>query len=612
MTKIFRWSGLIGFLVVLGIIIIGSYLFAPSVARSLFLSAAESSLGVPVEVQSVEVSLVPLGITLHQVVVPKKNDFHKNDVEFSRALAEVSFFPLLRGKVHIENLNVSELRLDQQRKSPWQPKPRSQEKVSSDDSERSHESSGSAKKSALNLGSHLPSVDEIIENEELLTPQLANKLTEDYNQYKNSIQNDTKNLPNKETFEGYQRKIEALKKRDIKTYEDFLKSKAEFDALKKEISEDTKKIKSAKDNVVAAKKSLTKNLKAVKNAPSQDIEKLKEKYQLNSEGAKNVAESLFGQKVAKWLGYFIAFYEKVSPYLNNDDSEEQKTSQEELNNGRFVYFKSDKPDPIFWVKRASFDIQLSQGNVSLALKHITTNQRDVGKPTSFHATSESFLQGGRLDAKGSSYIAKQNIEFSLDGVILNQLELIESSDFSLGLDKALANIKGVATINEGVVDVDIDSLIDQSQFSVAGDSTMSREVNTLFKSIDNFTLDLNGHGRLSDLGLKIKSNLDKRVSSAFRQRIADQKGVLIHKVEEKLQSEIAKNTGPVGKYLKDLDIEEQDLADKNAQWKSLAQSQFQAWEDRAKKKAKEQAGKKADEKAKELEDKLKDKFDKLF
>src|SRR4051812_2053436 len=103
---LFRWSGLLALLFFVIVFIVGWMLFGNLVLRSAMAEAATKSLGVEVDVGSLDLSLTGLSLDLHKVEIAHPDNPMLNVIEIGHARVELEGRPLLRKKIVIRDVTV--------------------------------------------------------------------------------------------------------------------------------------------------------------------------------------------------------------------------------------------------------------------------------------------------------------------------------------------------------------------------------------------------------------------------------------------------------------------------------------------------------------------------
>lgn len=628
MTKWIRWSGLLGFIVV-STLIVCFWMFAAGPLTKLAIEKfGTDALGAKVDVADVEYGLNPLTITVTGVQLTDKDSPMENIMSFEQAVANIEPFPLLLGKAIIPDLALSGVATGTQRSiSGAISTPKKAKAPKETDQENSNDASGSKEK--VKSEDTLPSADEILERESLLTEQRGEAFKQAYEYHAKTIEDASKNLPSGDAIKQYEKQLDAILKGKFKNIDDFKQRKKQLDELKAQFKQDKQAIAQAKRAFKEGKTDLKQKFKELKSAPSEDLDNIKSKYTLDGDGASNLTALLFGDEAGGYAQTTLEYYEKVRPLLVDEEAREEKAELKAKRlEGRFVHFDTDRPLPDFWIKSMSFTMTLpsiseatgSLGELAFEIVDISHQQDVINRPTLLKgkginlATIESIVIDGVLDHRtkpGKDSFTLAVNRWQLDKVKLGLAGLI--------MDFSLTDIGAKADFSAGNMAVNSQIDFHQTLFSSTDRTVLAKEMVLALKTIDAFKVNLNAKGKLSDPKVKINSDLDKQLSIAFDQRIKQKQKELEAKLKDKLNKKLLSYAGEYESKLESLNFSEGNLSEKGDALEKLGKAEISSYEDQLKAEAKAKADAKkakakadADKKKKELEKKAKEKLKDLF
>ncbi|NVK37830.1 MAG: TIGR03545 family protein [Gammaproteobacteria bacterium] len=628
MTKWIRWSGLIGFIVI-ATLIVCFWLFAAGPLTKLAIeSFGSDALGAKVDVDEVRYGLNPLTVTVKGVQLTDKDKPMENIFSFDQAVANIEPFPLLLGKAIIPDVRLEGMATGTQRQSSGAlAKVEKKNDVSADSQDQTSEKSKS--ETAEPKSQTLPSADEILEREALLTESRGEALKQAYENHTQNIETAMNNLPTDQSIKEYEARLNTIMKGKFKSLDDFKQRKKALDDLKAQWKKDKQAIADAKSAVKTGKSDLKQKLTELKAAPKEDIANIKSKYTLDGAGASNVTALLFGDDAGGYATTALEYYEKVRPLLVD---EEAKAAKQELKEkrleGRFIHFPTDRPQPDFWVKTMNFTLALpkmgeqtvSSGDVAVKVVDITHQQEVINRPTVVRATGQnlkdiaSLTIDGVLDHRQTP--GKDQFTFNVDDW---QLKKVKLGLAGLRLDRGLVDIQGQALVQSGQLKLNSEAVFNQSQFSSKDRTVLAKEMVAALKTIPTFTVNAKAKGELTKPSVNISSDLDAQLSAAFDERLAQKQRELENKLKAKLNDKLMSYAGDYESQLKQLNLSEGSLSSKSKALEKLGKSELSSYEDqlKAEAKAKQDAEKakakaEADRKQKELEKKAKEKLKSLF
>ncbi|MEK9766997.1 MAG: hypothetical protein VW274_11030, partial [Thalassolituus sp.] len=200
--------------------------------------------GAKVTVDDVDVTLSPMGVTLSRLQVADAREPMQNLVEFDRAVADLEFAPLLTGKAISNELSISNLQFHTPRETSGAvEKKRAPE-------EATGEKTQTLKEKAQDK---LPSVDDVLANETLKTPQAGEALQTSWNENSAAIDAALSKVPDDAALKRYETEVAAITSGRLESLEDFRERKARLDALKKQFEQDRNAVREARNAIQAGR-----------------------------------------------------------------------------------------------------------------------------------------------------------------------------------------------------------------------------------------------------------------------------------------------------------------------------------------------------------------------
>jgi uncharacterized protein (TIGR03545 family) len=636
MTKWIRWSGLIGFIVVSALIVCFWMFAAGPLTKLAIESFGSDALGAKVDVADVSFGLNPMTITVTGVQLTDKDKPMENIVSFDRAVANIEPFPLLLGKAIIPQLSLEGVATGTPRRvSGAIAKPEKKEKKESP-SDAPDKKAAQAKPESKTL----PSADEILERESLLTEQAGDAFETAYATHSKNIEQSLANLPTEDSIKQYETQLNKLLKGRFKSLDDFKQRKKELDTLKAQFKQDKQAIANAKQAIKQGKSDLKLKFSELKAAPKQDLNNIKSKYTLDGAGASNLTALLFGEDAGGYAQTTLDYYEKVRPLFVDEATQAAKAELKAKRlEGRFVQFETDRPQPDFWVKTLTFTMSLpkigedslSLGEVAVNVLDITHQQEVINRPTLIKGEGVNLRNIASLTINGvlDHRTSPGKDDFTLD-VQDWQLNKVKLGLAGLKIDSTLVDVQAKGYVSAGQLNASGQARFNQVRFSSKDRTVLAKEMVAALASIDTFVVNGKAKGEFSDPSMSINSDLDKQLNSAFDQRIAQKQQELENKLKAKLNDKLMGYAGDYQTQLQELNLTEGRLSSKGDALEKLGKQELSSYEDqlkaeakakadaekaRAKAKAdaeKARAKAEADRKRKELERKAKEKLKDLF
>lgn len=595
MKHIIRWPGLIAFVVVMGLIIGGSWLFANTLVKSLIESQGTALVGAKVDVGDVQLSLIPAGIVISRLDVANADKPMQNVVSIAHISAQFDLLKALMGQLIIDDASVEGIQFGTARRTSGAvvkkvspPEPPAEPSFVSEQ--------------LASLKSELPDSKELLAREPLMLDQRSEALEKNY-QEKKAVWDQLQNqLPDNSKINNYEQRLKAITDSKIKSLADFQQKETELKQLKKDIKADRDLIKQARDHLQLSQQQFSEQLGALKDAPAEDRDRILSKYTFDESGLVNMSGLLFGEQIHQYLETALSWYQKVEPYLASEEKAE--TVRHERAEGRFVRFAENNPMPDFLIKNMAASAVLPAGKVSVALNNITHQQAVINRPTTLVAMSEVLNNLKRLDVNAVfDYRQKDNghstADFKLDDLLINNFKVVGGSDFPLVLESASSDMQGQLQLVDGSLHGTLHGSFSQTQFRAQADSGLLKRLAQAFAGIDQFSLDVTLGGSLRKPDIHISSDIDKLLKASMEQQLKEEIAAFRQQLEQELGEQL-------NKALKKVDIDgfadsEQSLDDKLKNLDNMLEAKLDDYVDQQKDEAKDKA-----------KDKLKGKLKGLF
>lgn len=643
MKQWIRWSGLAGFIVIAGLLILGWLFAAAPLIKYSIETFGSQAANAKVEVEDINLTFDPFGIEIQGLQVANAEKPLENLIQFERAVADIELLPLLLGKGIVNEVALTGVAFSTARQTSGALE-RVDVPTTDNSSDKGLEDSDNiaAKDKAKDdeAGQALPSADDLLAREPLLTEQRGKAFKQSFERIKSESDDAIAALPDSKTFASYEDDFNRITSGRFDSVKDFQQRKKEFDALKKRIKQDKKAIEQAKKVLSSGKKDLQGQWAGLQSAPSEDFNNLKGKYKLDAGGIANLSRLLFGDKVGEWSEQGLYWYEKVRPFLVSDDEADSEDVEHVRAQGRFVHFATDRPLPDLLIREVNLALQLATaetelGEVAVSVYDITHQQDIIGRPTRLIAKGDglkniqSLNLNGILDHRQAP--GKDSFDLEIQGMVLKNYDV---GAMGLKLNQSQVEIKGQAELINGIIDANTVAQFEQAQFSSKDRTQVAIEMSKALAKVKNFDIRAKAKGELTAPKVSITSNLDSQLNTAFNQRLKEKQKELEKQLEKKLNEKLLSYAGGYQDQLKAMDLANGSVADKQKKLQKLAKTELSSFEEQKKadakrklekerkakeaklaeekRKAQAKAKAAADKKRKQLEKEAKEKFKKLF
>ncbi|MGC9324481.1 MAG: TIGR03545 family protein [Desulfomonilia bacterium] len=508
--KRIRWQGLGAFLLIIVVIGCFWYLLADSLIKRSIEKTGSLIVGAEVNVGSADLTLMPLGVKIHDLQVTDPEEPTKNAVQVAQIAFSVSTGDLFLRKLIIEKMGIDGVELGTQRERPGFVRTKVKEEIEEEEEPKF-------------LGFTLPSFSrddilKVLEKEDLQTASLISSVQQDARVRTEFWQNRLEELPNKEKIEQYRERIEKLKGTKRGDVQGMLSAATEIRTLQNDIQSDIDLLKSTKQDFSQELDGLKNRISEALKAPLEDARKLAQKYGPTSEGIGNVSGLIFGPRVKTWVDRSLWWYQRITPYLERVREKQtgKKVSKPLRAKGLDVHFREFNPKPDFLIQSTTASVNLAQGLVTGTITNITTEQDILGLPCSFSFSGEELKQLERLSLSGKlDHIdpsqSKDEIELTATGYPLESLKL-GSEQLDLALEKALVDLNLNATSIEDSLKASIGARARSARFVLLPPQEQAMIYESLakaFSSVNDFSLSADIAGTLENYDISISSDLDR-------------------------------------------------------------------------------------------------------
>ena len=586
MTKWIRWSGLAGFAVVVALIAALWLLLAPWLIRSSIENLGSKVAGARVDVAAVSMTFSPIGVEIRGLTVANADQPMENLFELESATAALEVGPLFLGKTLIQELSIQGLEFNTARTV-------SGALPTSASSSTSGSTAGSADDGGLasQLLAELPSAEEILERESLQTDAAGKTLVSTFDTRKQQVNAAVAALPDEAALKAYQDEVQTLTTTSITSLQDFQQRKKRLEELRERFKTDKKAITSARDLIGETRIDLTDKLKALRDAPAADPASIRDKYQLNAAGAVNLSGLLFGDDVGSRAAWLLHWYQELSPWLDQlnstDGVEEPEVPRPE---GRFVHFPSADPWPDFLIRKAHISAVTAVGKLEGEAIDITGQQRLIGRPMQFTAEGVDMPSARQLNLK---LVLDHRQKPATDSLTLTsadwQMPAVELGIGETRLDRARAQVQAAASVRDGQLSSSLNMQMADAGFSGTGQTLFAKELTSALQTISEFNIKAAANGELSAPKVELGSDLDRRLSAAFTQRLRAKQDELEARLKSKINARIDEYAGSYAEDLKAITDMDGNLSNKLAALEDLAKAELKEYVDQKKQQATEKA-----------------------
>ena len=567
--KILSRRTLMGLMVITTMIVAAVHWLVPGVIKSQIENRGSQAIGSEISVAGVELSYLPLGITLHGVAIADAKDAMRNMLEFKSASFDLELLALITARIIIHELSVVDLELGTERSMA------ARTIVLSGEDEQSSDDSESGMLDGLSM--QMPSVKEIIANEELKTDLKVREWQALVAEKKEQDVKLRSELPGSKKMNTYQQQIEVLQAKKPKSLEEYKQLAADLKKIKADLNRDKELLANAKTHYSRGAKELGDKLLEVKSAPGEDWERLSRRYSFDSSGAMNLSRHLLDAETLNTISQFMGYYQQLQPYLQTEGASEVGDKGADDNN-------SGEPQLKFVIYKSAISVLHEIGDFEVLISDFTHQQGLLGRPTTLLVDAEGLRRAEHLKINGLFDMR------SIEGVVSEmQYNLVglDVEDMSLGggsvpitIATAQADVKGSLNLLAEEVKGGADGQFRDLKFTPPqSKSGMQGEMGALLKSIDQFDFQVNLSGSLPTPDIKISSDLDQQISTKLKGRLKEKQGVYETELKGALNEKLTQGLGDNQTMLKTLQDGEKSSSERLQMVQELLKSQIADYKD---------------------------------
>ena len=512
--KIFRWQGVLAFVLISGLVGGFLILFLDGMIEQGIEEEGSTAAKTQIDIGSLSTSLFQQSAVLTGIEVANPDNNMENLVQFDSLSFDMDGPQAVSRKIIINELQAHGIRLNQKRTHPAQlPELADSAKATKQGGDTNH--NGFPGLGGMSMKSPI----EILKSEKLETLEAGNqvkKTIEDLKtKWKNKIETDLNPNALEETKQKLAELQNKIKGGNLAKIPHSLK---EFESLQKNIKNQVDRIASMKSEFENDLKMAKQQVAELKNLPQKDFNRLNNKYSLNPKGAKNILGSMLEGPLKEKLDKAWKAYKMISPYLNRSSSpaEQEYVRGKGLN----ILFAKASPYPDFLLKHGNLSLILFDTEVNGEVKDLSDNQKVYGKPAKLNFQSS---KNEVLDAFALDVMMDKTGSQSQDTLNLDILGLNLSKAGHAQLKGGLAAVTGQLTItDESLLNGNFKAELDNVLLSIS-EQKGNELANTIAQSlstIDRVNISVKISGTIENYQLDIKSNLSEILSKAVKSAVA--------------------------------------------------------------------------------------------
>lgn len=475
---------------------------------------------------------------------------------------------------------------------------------------------------------------------QLASKRLINELNQKWTNKRTEWDAQLKTLPTQADLNSYGTRFNSIKYKDFQSLQELDASIKEADALVKDIDARKKQVQELKNNFDADLKTLDGDRRSIELQIKTDIDTLKSHFKIPKIDARSFATALFMDYLTPYmrkLDEYKALLQKYLPPKYAKMVDGQKTAQVDdtiqphpRTNGMTYEFPIQNGYPLFWIQAirvsSQSNAQADYGDFKGLISHITSNQRQIGQPTTLKINGDykaMSFKGIQLNAMFNNINPEVLIkfDFGIDSYPLSDLRLIQSKEAKISIPMSdskfftSGEVSGFKTY-----DFRLSNAFRQVNFDISSENKIVDEVlKGTLGTINQFDLQASAKGELKNLDIEIRSSLGGDLERAFQNLLQNKIKEANEQLQKTVNAEIdklkaqfnaqvdalkAQAEGEIKKVQTQLDAQKKQTEDKINQ----AKKDFEDQANKAKKEAEDKAKAELEKESKKQLDGLKKKF----
>ena len=566
--SIIRWPGLAVFGGIVTLLVIVSWLFLDAILKVSMEYGLGRLNGAEVNIARVEHEWSPLTLRAYGVQATDAAKPTHNQVQLESFSADISAAELLLGRIHIEQLDVLGVRVNQ-------PRQQGEGEVYVPPSKDDVKNWASANWEQLKVS--LPSTDEIVQQVGLQTDQVLAEAEQKIEQQRTQFNEAKAALPDKDKIAAYQQQIKEITEGDVKGLGDVAARKEKLDRLKDAIREDKAAIERFKDQLSESADVVKAQIDRVKDAPGNDIDRIQNFFQLNETGLQNVTGLLLGDKARQWSEYLLLAYEQLAPMLAR--SANSQTVEKARGAGESLSFVEADAPPEFWIKNARTEVLIAGTAVNINWQNITHQHNLLGQPTTYQARVDNsdlwnaFNLDGELSLLESGIDAKQ--QWQLKGANLKSLGLSESDELTASIASALLDSDGTVLVRGNQLDGEAIIRMLDLEMLAQGSSKITNAIAAALKQLNRLDINTEIAGDILSPSLSLNSDLDQQLGKLLGDTAMAEAQGKLNEIKADLTAKVEQQLGPNTELLQNITQLNSQAGDFNQQLEELLKSKIE-------------------------------------
>jgi uncharacterized protein (TIGR03545 family) len=559
--KMIRWSGLVVFIVIVGLITIFSLFFLDGIIKGIVEDRASLAVGAKVEIGDLRFKIFGLSVDIQNLQVANPEEPMRNSVEIGSLAFDLGAAPLLKKKIVIERMKVLDLAWNTPRKTSGALPLRLQKKLEAQKkpSDLGVKAEKRVEECVLPNFSILAdlkkrSPEELLKGVNLRSAAFLGDYPKKVSAAKETWEKRLKELPTREDIQKDVKSFQALKDQRPKDLTQLPAYLEKVNALQKKINDTQKNLTTAQQEFQTEMNHLKTSLQEVEKLKDADVKSVMAKLGVQIPSATDLICVLLGKEVAHKVNWALGMYRKLSQYTSKGKPKEEKENPKPVPRmkGMDVRFPITRGYPDFLLELAEFsarpDMKKASGvfafeKLAGELRGLTSHPAIYGKPTLFRLNgsmvgnlAKDFALAGQFDHRKT--VAEDRIDLNIKELRIEQAGTSGPQESPLRLASALLNVNGSLGVKGEALDGRV--LLDVLNPKVAVESSAAI-LGDLLKNMGSFNLSLAIGGTLDQPSLGLSSSATKPLTSGLENLVQKEMKGLQDGIKNVISSRVDKD-----------------------------------------------------------------------
>jgi uncharacterized protein (TIGR03545 family) len=559
--KMIRWSGLVVFIVIVGLITIFSLFFLDGIIKGIVEDRASLAVGAKVEIGDLRFKIFGLSVDIQNLQVANPEEPMRNSVEIGSLAFDLGAAPLLKKKIVIERMKVLDLAWNTPRKTSGALPLRLQKKLEAQKkpSDLGVKAEKRVEECVLPNFSILAdlkkrSPEELLKGVNLRSAAFLGDYPKKVSAAKETWEKRLKELPTREDIQRDVKSFQALKDQRPKDLTQLPAYLEKVNALQKKINDTQKNLTTAQQEFQTEMNHLKTSLQEVEKLKDADVKSVMAKLGVQIPSATDLICVLLGKEVAHKVNWALGMYRKLSQYTSKGKPKEEKENPKPVPRmkGMDVRFPITRGYPDFLLELAEFsarpDMKKASGvfafeKLAGELRGLTSHPAIYGKPTLFRLNgsmvgnlAKDFALAGQFDHRKT--VAEDRIDLNIKELRIEQAGTSGPQESPLRLASALLNVNGSLGVKGEALDGRV--LLDVLNPKVAVESSAAI-LGDLLKNMGSFNLSLAIGGTLDQPSLGLSSSATKPLTSGLENLVQKEMKGLQDGIKNVISSRVDKD-----------------------------------------------------------------------